>query len=338
MAEETKQWRRRRSSVPTEVVNGGDGGDAEDDVSSHGASSASKDAIFALKRQWGMLLDRIDEELTRGDSRVNPTGLQTQDQIMQLWGKLTWPMVFVSQTLPGSLQPEDAEILQRTIPIAVDAETALENELRIKIGLSCVYADLIQSLTTHTPVPTTLSFRRAAAGIAAVIQSIHDNAGIDLGDDFRNTFLSIPLVAQLTLKDGADSFSKTDAGGELLLVSLYDRPPPTGIVEHVCAECRATLDSVATGGAPPSFNIARGIIFSDASVGIACVARSTLPEFGAVIDTGGRTPMLRLSMHAPDKFFDYAFDGRDGGPLGDGSSGIPAVWGTSEDVYAYVGW
>ena len=348
--------RRARASLPTRNVQetSSNGGSSSCAVSQEGLVDADADdaiererheqheqqqQVATLKRRWGELLDRVDEQLTQGKTRVRPTGSRGHDDIMQLWGKLTWPAVYLSHAAHRELSNDEVEMLARMAPIAAQAERDLNSELRISISISGSYDNLVQTLTeptTATDAHPALAYRQAMTGLASAIQTLHVDYGVDLGGDLRDALMSIPIVAHLTLHDGDDAFSQSETPAELVFVTLSEHPAP-GVVDGVCVECCATLTN-GDESTSPTFNLSRGVVFSDATAGIACVAMSTLTELGAEVQTREAATLLKLHPDTAELFFEHAFDGSQGGHLGDGDLRGPPIVGGTETVYNYLSW
>lgn len=296
--------------------------------------------VMALKRSCGELLDSIDEQLIQGKTAAQPTGARTHEEVMQLWGKLAWPAVVVSYSAHGEVSDDDVEMLERMVPLAAEAEHALQDELRIPIALSKSYDKLVQTLVdSESPLDAhpALAYRQAMHDLGSAIQTLHANHGVDFGVDLRDALMSIPVVAHLTLQDGDAAFTQTVEPAELVFVTLAERPP-SEVVDGVCFECCAALTAEHRGETAPTFNLARGIVFSDATSGLACVATSTLTDLGAEVQTRGATTLLKLPADTAALFFEHAFDGSQGGQRGDGDLRPPPIVGGTETVYSYLSW
>ena len=316
------------------------------------------DWLQELKASWGRLLDRIEDMLSSESSRVRPTGSRTLEEVMQLWGKVTWPIVFLTRLRNKSLDDAttvldgtEADLLRRSIDHAINAEPLLEEELRTSIGLADAYATLRARIHESRRSASPVAFDEACALLATAVREMQTSTGICVESDdgggcgLLSAFTSLHVIGHLNVVNVTDTRESTDATdptdatttdattdatdhsphfhvdsdyytvcepgstiqfmrsadpGELLVVSL--RPHHASIMQHVCTESAAALSG---GSAESLVHISRGVMFSDATLGIACLATSVLPDLG--IELNETASKAVLSTNGTGRFFDCAF-------------------------------
>ena len=171
-----------------------------------------------LKAMWSRVIDRIEEALTDGSSRAIPTGSRPHEEIMQLWGKVTWPLVFLTRLRAASvgdatsvaLHDTEASMLKRSIDHAIEAERVLEEELRIPIGLSDAYRVLESSIHASKKHASPVPFDNACALLATAVHGMQKATGIC--DNLLNglTTLSVLAYFNVTRKTTAEDGDASD--------------------------------------------------------------------------------------------------------------------------------
>jgi hypothetical protein len=287
--------------------------------------------IDSLKKTWARMLDNIESMMTSGNSNLSPKGTREIDDVMQLWGKVTWPLLFLTRlksknVLPGgTFHNTDMSILRRSIECASDSEILLNDELRTTIGLSGAYANILASIEENKKHATSFHFDRAIAVLADAVKDMQKHTGIYFEDNFLNPFTSLPVLAHLsTSREGEHNtfshsepqspqtssqcstngitFKTSNSPSDLVVISLRPSSMLAETLQHVYEETSVSLscptkDSVS--------NIARGVMFSDAESGIACLATSVLCDLGVELDDVGSKLVLKNSY----EFFDATFLG-----------------------------
>jgi hypothetical protein len=193
-----------------------------------------------LKAMWSRVIDRIEEALTDGSSRAMPTGSRSQEEVMQLWGKVTWPLVFLTRLRTASvgdatsvaLHDTEASMLKRSIDHAIEAERVLEEELRIPIGLSDAYRVLESSIHASKKHASPVPFDNACALLAAAVHDMQKATGIYLdGDNLLNGLTTLSVLAYFnvtrntTAEDG-DASHASHTPQDSLLATLASPPAP----------------------------------------------------------------------------------------------------------------
>jgi hypothetical protein len=277
---------------------------------------------------------------------------------MKLWGKVTWPLIFLTRlksksAVPGgSLLATDMSILTRSIQCAIASEPELADELRTHIGLSEAYSDLLSSVEDNKKRATSFGFDKAIASIASAVKSMQDRTGIYFEDSFMHPFTSFPVLAHLSTHasqndtesqqhehanivcvDGV-TFHASGTPSDLVVVSLRPLASRDQTMDNVYRESSASLrcpplESVS--------NIAKGVIFSDAENGVACLATSVLSDLGVEFDDVG----LRLVLKNTGTFFDTAFLGSSGGCDSEEDESTPKrilPWDAAPDIDLGLEW
>jgi len=161
-----------------------------------------------LKAMWSRVLDRIEEALTSRSSRAMPTGSRSQEEIMQLWGKVTWPLVFltrfrtatVGDATSVALHDTEASMLKLSIGHATEAERVLEEELRLPIGLSDSYRLLESSIHASKKHSSPVPFDNACALLAAAVHDMQKATGIYFdGDNLLKSLTTLSVLAHFNV-------------------------------------------------------------------------------------------------------------------------------------------
>ena len=372
--------RRGRGSVPAAPSRGDRApsvpGEADALECADGVSAAEQAGVVEdlqqLKAIWSRVLDRVYEVLTSPTSRAQPRGRQSQEEIMQLWGKVTWPLVFLSRLRTQSvgdaasvaLQDTEASMLKRSIEHAIEAESALEEELRISIGLSDSYRLLESSLHTSKKHSSPVPFDNACALLAAAVREMQEATGIYLdGDNLLNSLATLSVLAHFNVTreatepdcacmpttpdaqptaDGCPThaacvptrFEHSNEPGDLVVLSLRPCAFASDFMHHICNESSTSLNATIVESVVP---ISRGIMFSDRGLGITCLATSVLPDLGIELDEGGSKALL--SSKGTERFFEYAFADETASPaVGGWADGAGCPWDASPDIETDLEW
>lgn len=159
------------------------------------------DDVLKLKSTSGRLLDAIEECMTNGSSTIRPRGNRTMEEVMQLWGKLTWPILVVSalrsRSASDTADTIDAAMLRRAIGFALDAEPDLEEELRISTGLSAAHTAILDALE-HPDGTRSLRFERAAVALGASFKRIQEATKLCFGAASLSLCTSLPVLTHFS--------------------------------------------------------------------------------------------------------------------------------------------
>ena len=211
--------RRARGSLPR-LIDPDDAGhvDRDDDGSRVGDD---KGWIHGLKSVWGGLIDRIDEVMKSGRSKISPRGNLTTDEILALWGTVTWPIVFLTglrSKLTGSdtlLNDEYISLLKISIEHGIQSESTLNNELRANISLSHAYNAVLRSVAAENK--NTFQFDKAVALLATSVKEMQSETGIHIDDSFTHEFSSLPILAHFSVSGPDDDGLTTSHTGPVEL-------------------------------------------------------------------------------------------------------------------------
>ena len=348
--------RRTRAGVPSTKVHKNELSDSN--YRPEEEEEDDENWIESLKRLWGRLLDNIEDVLTRGGTKASPKGKLDTDEVMKLWGKVTWPLIFLtrlkskSASPGGSLPATDMSILTRSIQCAVDSEPELADELRTHIGLAEVYADLLSSVEDNKKRATSFGFDKAIASLASAVKDMQDRTGIYFEDTFMQPFTSFPVLAHLSTHASNDdtespqhehanpfcvdgvTFHASSTPSDLVVVSLRPLTSRDQTMDNVYRESSASLRCPPLESVP---NIAKGVIFSDAENGVACLATSVLSDLGVEFDDVG----LRLILKNTSAFFDTAFLGSSDECNSDENESTPRrtlPWDAAPDIDLGLEW
>lgn len=330
--------RRQRDSVPgrSKGNTSQSGNDAL--VSSMDGESQGDEGgwIQGLKAMWGRLLDHIEEVMKGGTSNISPRGALTTDEVMQLWGKVTWPLVFLTRlkskgtdaASSRSFDEKDVSMLRTSIAHAIHSESSLNDELRINISLAEAYDMVLNSVVTEA-IPS-FQFNKAVAALATAVKNMQRDMGLYFGDSVLQEFTSLPVLVHLSVTQTdsdtlGSSTSSSESGSENRIDGAYTignthfetQTAPSDLVvvalQHCCAmssslmhhTCHETTASLLQPTPESLQNISRGVVFSDTETGVACLAVSVLAELGAEIDESGSKLILNDTGH----FFENVFNG-----------------------------
>lgn len=326
--------RRQRDSVPgrSKANTNPSGNDAVVSSMDGESQGGEGDWIQGLKAMWGRLLDHIEEVMNGGTSKISPRGTLTTEEVMQLWGKVTWPLVFLTRlkskgtdaASPRSFDEKDVSMLRMSVQHAIHSESSLSDELRINIALAKAYDTVLNSVVTEaTP---SFQFDEAVAALATAVKNMQRDTGLYFGASILQEFTSLPILVHLSVTQtdtpGSTSSSKTDSENlidraytidnthfetqtspsDLVVVALQHCAMSRSLMRHICHETTASLLQP-----PPESlsNISRGVVFSDTETGVACLAVSVLAELGAEIDESGSKLIVNDTGH----FFGNVFNG-----------------------------
>lgn len=208
-----------RGALPTPGdADGADGVDLEE-------RTRLMEDIQQLKAMWGHVVDRIEEALVGGNSRARPTGSRSQEEIMQLWGKVTWPLVFLTRLRKVSvgdatsvaLHHTEASMLKLSIGHAIEAERVLEEELRIPVNISDSYKLLESRIYASKKHSSPVPFDNACALLSAAVHAMQKATGIYFdGDNLLNSLTTMSVLAHFnvtrrtTAEDGDASHKPPD--------------------------------------------------------------------------------------------------------------------------------
>ena len=281
-----------------------------------------------LKSIVARVVDRIEEALTNGQAQVQPTGTHTHEGVMQLWGQLTWPIVLLGHVRSKStdwraavLNDAESVVLKQSIEHALHAERVLNKELRVTLGLSQAFELVESSIFSSTRWSKSVAFDRACASLSAAVQQMQKTTGIyiDKNNDILGNFNSLQIVAHLRVAaipptsytpdysahetSLATHFTWSDKPADLVLISLRKAAFADELVHAMCHESSMSL---GVANDVSQLNVSCGVMFSDASTGMACLATSVLDEFGIELDEVGGSSAF-VSNRGIQKLFDCAF-------------------------------
>jgi len=329
--------RRGRGSAPTRPRPTCES--SSSDLENPDDRSKLMEELQQLKIIMARAVDRIEESLTNGQARVHPTGTHTHEDVIKLWGQLTWPIVLLghirSKPIDGKtalVNGAESFVLQQSIDNAVHAERVLDEELRVTLGLSESFELVASSLFSSTRSSKPVAFDRACAFLSAAVQNMQETTGIyiDKNNDILGNFSSLQVVAHLR----ADlptaytptQFTISDKKADLVILSLR---------KSAFANVHAMCHETAIGVALAPLHVACGVMFSDASTGIACLATSVLDEFEIELDAVGGS--ASVSNRCIQKLFDCAFSEvevtEEERPVH-----ISHAWDATPDVESDFGW
>ena len=266
--------------------------------------------IFNLKKMCSSILDDIEVQMST--TKLKFTGNINIDEVMQLWGGITWPAVYLTHLKTKKIDSGDVDILRTSITAASEAAEKLSAEigLNIKDDLPNAYSNVLKSLEESKLHNRSFHVDKSIAVVAQSLKNMQLNTGVHFDDrNIQKVLNSINIITHLSAESGDGvhgvdgvQFSERDVKSDIVVVSL----------QHFCDEIEFedVLHETATSllKSPPQEslgNISRGILFADLETGIACIAVSALAELGAEIDEDGTS----LIVSKTNSFFNETFIG-----------------------------
>lgn len=353
--------RRRRMNIPAErprrPIECAANSSSDSETPTDQARLAAE--LQQLKPICAHILDRVEEMLTNGQTRVRPTGRLTTEAIMSNFGALMSPIVFLTHlrskpfdSTGPLLMDTEAAILRQSIDHAIHAEHILDEELRVTLGIAASLRLVASSLRVSTRGVTSVAFDRACATLSTAVHQMQETTGIYIDkNDILPAFTTLHVLAHVCVADTSDAavaapdytahessqtthFTRSTTPADLIVVSLRNTTLPDEVLHSVYHESAVSLKSMNDASYS---NILHGVMFSDASAGIACLATSVLPEFGIALS--GKTASVAIA-YAPTLFelafseLDVAAEERPNAP----NQHFSNVWDAAPDMEASLCW
>ena len=271
--------------------------------------------IINLKKMCSSILDDIEVQMST--TKLKFTGNMNIDDIMQLWGNLISPALFLTRLKYKKIESDDIDILRTSITAASEAAEKLSSEigLNIKDELPSAYRDVLKSLEESKLHNRSFHVDKNFAIVAHSLKNMQCHTGVHFDDRYIQKVLnSINIITHLSAESG-DGVHGVD-GVQLSEIEYSFQKEKSDIVvvslQHFSEEIafedvlHETATSLLKSPPPESLgNISRGILFSDLETGIACIAVSALAELGAEIDEDGTS----LIVNKTNSFFNETFIG-----------------------------
>ena len=207
-----------------------------------------------------------------------------------------WPVVLAAHLRlrrhraaeTGTSTKFDAADLAALHDAVTVAEPTAPESLRLGLVLAC--------LDEERTFGTTTAFEKASACMDADLRTLR-------GHPAGTT--TLPIVAHLGLDETQDIQPMPRDQSELVLVCTHSGLATVrDLLPTLCREVTECMQSADEGDVD---GFARGVFFSDAELGVACLATSLLTDLGASVTDDGE--FVAVGDQAVDEFFDVAFLG-----------------------------
>lgn len=239
------------------------------------------------------------------------------EEISTKFGTLILPFLFVSHLKNKSdLGRDERNLLKRSVRLSADAETELNHELQLSLELSHAFGRLVRAVDARD-YGGDVAFAKAAAACSAAVHAMQKQSSIAF-ECLHPTILPIRAHYNVDAESHTDDdvvvefnrvltrFSPT-SDGELVVVSL--RPLPDDPIMHMIHE--EIADALKNPVVEDTLvNLSRGVVWSDAEMGIACLATSKLAGLGVAVDSDGQHLVLdQADAETAARFYETVFVG-----------------------------
>lgn len=287
--------RRGRTSVPPRAAPSGPREAVE-----AACDEAFEDELQQLKAMVAQMLDRIEASLI--DSKtIRPRGGLTMEEIMQRFGRLVYPMVFLKRLRSKAIGIGDNEKLNfkkspktdsfyRSISSAIEAEEELNAELRIDLGMGSTLQKFYYCMNDPGRLLSTFYQLELDTARARDTFSIGFDTLVDIKTAVRAGSFSVERV----LKDTIDPSVYTvhyDGTHAFVFKANPDSPDFVILSTHahtldddaICMACKQVGLTLANHTEDSDETTANGILFSDDRSGMLCIASSALDDLHASV-------------------------------------------------------
>lgn len=239
------------------------------------------------------------------------------------FGTLILPFLFVShlKNKPEHIENigrDESDMLKHSIRLSADAETELNHELQLSLELSHAFGRLLRAVNSSRDYGGDVAFAKAAAACSAAVHAMQKQSNIAF-ECLHPTILPIRAHYDVDASSHTDDdvvvefnrvltrFSPT-SDGELVVVSLRPLPDDPKLMHMIHEEIADALKNPV--GEDTLVNLSRGVVWSDAEMGIACLATSKLAGLGAAVDADGQhLVFLDQDAETAARFFETVFVG-----------------------------
>lgn len=272
----------------------------------HVSDDTSWDAeISSLMDELRVTLNAID---TKMQTSAAPEDDKKHTQMLEMWGRVAHSTLFLGllrrRAKTIGIAKEHSSLLHRSTEQAIHACKILGAEFEINTQLLGAIDAVSTESFYHQGGATSVEFDHACAHFAHALAAIQQQEGIQLGSHKMD--IHIPIVARFDAENDGDEITHavfTDEG-DAIVVAFAPFLVTSEILKEVA---ESTIAHITSPSEADARKFSSGILFSDSSLGIACIAASTLEDLGVELCSVSKRILLPNAA-AVDAFFKAAFD------------------------------